>query len=96
LSDRRGKVVSRAELLARVWGNRYEGGARTVDIHVRRLRAKIGAALPLVTMRGAGYKLTAPEGQAAKDDEPSSSPRDSSKAQIAKPRASRPGARVSR
>lgn len=60
LCDRRGKVVSRAELLSRVWGNRYEGGARTVDIHVRRLRAKIGGALPLVTLRGAGYKLEAP------------------------------------
>jgi DNA-binding winged helix-turn-helix (wHTH) protein len=57
LSERRGKVVSRDELLRRVWGNRYEGGARTVDIHVRRLRAKLGQALPLVTLRGAGYKL---------------------------------------
>ncbi len=57
LADRRGKVVSRDELLRRVWGNRYEGGARTVDIHVRRLRAKLGQALPLVTLRGSGYKL---------------------------------------
>ncbi|HVY44512.1 MAG TPA: response regulator transcription factor, partial [Minicystis sp.] len=62
LSDRRGKVVSRDELLKRVWGNRYEGGARTVDIHVRRLRAKLGPALPLVTLRGAGYKIEAPQG----------------------------------
>jgi DNA-binding response OmpR family regulator len=69
LSDRRGKVVSRAELLARVWGNRYEGGARTVDIHVRRLRAKIGAGLPLMTLRGAGYKLAAPDGTASASDE---------------------------
>ena len=61
LSERRGKLVSRSELLTRVWGNRYEGGARTVDIHVRRLRAKLGPALPLMTLRGAGYKLTAPE-----------------------------------
>ena len=57
LADRRGKVVSRDELLRRVWGSRYEGGARTVDIHVRRLRAKLGPALPLVTLRGSGYKL---------------------------------------
>lgn len=59
LCERRGKVVSREELLRRVWGNRYEGGARTVDIHVRRLRAKIGGALPLATLRGSGYKLEA-------------------------------------
>jgi DNA-binding response OmpR family regulator len=59
LCERRGKVVSREELLRRVWGNRYEGGARTVDIHVRRLRAKLGQALPLATLRGAGYKLSA-------------------------------------
>jgi DNA-binding response OmpR family regulator len=59
LCERRGKVVSREELLRRVWGNRYEGGARTVDIHVRRLRAKLGQALPLSTLRGSGYKLEA-------------------------------------
>jgi DNA-binding response OmpR family regulator len=53
-------VFSREALLARVWGSRYEGGARTVDIHVRRLRAKLGDALPLDTLRGAGYKLRAP------------------------------------
>jgi DNA-binding response OmpR family regulator len=57
LCERRGKVVSRDELLRRVWGNRYEGGARTVDIHVRRLRAKLGPAFPLATLRGSGYKL---------------------------------------
>jgi DNA-binding response OmpR family regulator len=57
LAERRGKVVSRDELLRRVWGARYEGGARTVDIHVRRLRAKLGSALPLATLRGSGYKL---------------------------------------
>ncbi len=62
LCDRRGKVVSRDELLKKVWGSRYEGGARTVDIHVRRLRAKLGQALPLSTLRGAGYKIEAPAG----------------------------------
>ena len=65
LCERRGKVVSRDELLKRVWGNRYEGGARTVDIHVRRLRAKLGSALPLATLRGSGYKLTAPTAESA-------------------------------
>lgn len=62
LASNRGRVLSRESLLSRVWGNRYEGGARTVDIHVRRLRAKLGDALPLETLRGAGYKLRAPEG----------------------------------
>ena len=57
LCESRGKVKTRDQVLARVWGSRYEGGARTVDIHVRRLRAKLGAALPLETVRGAGYKL---------------------------------------
>jgi len=60
LATHRGRVHSRDTLLARVWGSRYEGGARTVDIHVRRLRAKLGDALPLETLRGAGYKLRAP------------------------------------
>jgi DNA-binding winged helix-turn-helix (wHTH) protein len=60
LCERRGKVLSREHLLARVWGNRYEGGPRTVDIHVRRLRAKLGSALPLETLRGSGYKLRTP------------------------------------
>ncbi len=60
LATHRGRVHSRETLLARVWGSRYEGGARTVDIHVRRLRAKLGDALPLETLRGAGYKLRTP------------------------------------
>ena len=60
LAANRGRVFTREVLLSRVWGARYEGGARTVDIHVRRLRAKLGDALPLETMRGAGYKLRPP------------------------------------
>jgi DNA-binding response OmpR family regulator len=63
LAANRGRVFSRGVLLARVWGARYEGGARTVDIHVRRLRAKLGDALPLETLRGAGYKLRSPSEQ---------------------------------
>ena len=57
LAQNRGRVYTRESLLARVWGARYEGGPRTVDIHVRRLRMKLGDALPLETLRGAGYKL---------------------------------------
>ena len=64
LASNRGRVFSRDALLARVWGMAYDGGARTVDIHVRRLRAKLGDALPLETMRGAGYKLRTPSDSA--------------------------------
>jgi DNA-binding response OmpR family regulator len=67
LCERRGKVLSRDHLLARVWGNRYDGGPRTVDIHVRRLRAKLGDALPLETLRGSGYKLRMPEAESESD-----------------------------
>lgn len=65
LCEARGKLLSREHLLARVWGVNFEGGARTVDVHVRRLRAKLGNALPLVTIRGRGYKLLAPGHDAA-------------------------------
>ena len=75
LCERRGKVVSREELLRRVWGNRYEGGARTVDIHVRRLRAKLGAALPLATLRGSGYKLEAPSAEGKPASQAAAEPR---------------------
>ena len=54
-----GKVFTRETLLSRVWGYEYYGGARTVDVHVRRLRAKLGAGLEdrLQTVRGVGYKF---------------------------------------
>lgn len=57
----RGRVLSRDVLLSKVWGRSYSGGARTVDIHVTRLRTKLGDALPLETLRGAGYLLRVPE-----------------------------------
>lgn len=57
-----GRAFSRDQLLARVWGSRYDGGARTVDIHVRRLREKLGArdAAMIATVRNVGYKLVRP------------------------------------
>jgi DNA-binding response OmpR family regulator len=57
LATRQGRVLTRETLLDVVWGSDYEGGAKTVDVHVRRLRAKLGDALPLQTVRGAGYML---------------------------------------
>jgi DNA-binding response OmpR family regulator len=54
-----GRVFSREALLNRVWGYDYYGGARTVDVHVRRLRAKLGAehAGRIRTVRGVGYRF---------------------------------------
>jgi DNA-binding response OmpR family regulator len=69
LATNRGRVFTREALLGRVWGARYDGGARTVDIHVRRLRAKLGDALPLETMRGAGYKLRSPQEAGGQDQD---------------------------
>ena len=74
LAANRGRVFSRETLLARVWGSRYDGGARTVDIHVRRLRAKLGDALPLETLRGAGYKMRAPESHTREREDDDSAP----------------------
>ncbi len=54
-----GRVFSREVLLNQVWGYEYYGGARTVDVHVRRLRAKLGQehANLIQTIRSVGYKL---------------------------------------
>ncbi len=52
------RVFSRAHLLRQVWGYEAVSGERTVDVHVRRLRAKLGARGPVVcTVRGIGYRL---------------------------------------
>jgi DNA-binding response OmpR family regulator len=59
LASHPGKVFTRETLLSRVWGYDYYGGARTVDVHVRRLRAKLGeeqAAL-ISTVRSVGYRF---------------------------------------
>jgi len=54
----RGRVLSRDVLLTDVWGYRYTGGTRTVDVHVRRLREKLPAlGEALVTVKQFGYKL---------------------------------------
>ena len=56
-----GRVHSREELLRKVWGYDYVGETRTVDVHVRRLRSKLGEKnRPIETVTGAGYKLVAP------------------------------------
>jgi DNA-binding response OmpR family regulator len=57
----RGKVFTREALLNRVWGYEYYGGARTVDVHIRRLRSKIetGADVYIETVRNVGYRFPA-------------------------------------
>jgi DNA-binding response OmpR family regulator len=59
LAQRPGRVSTRAQLLSEVWGYDFFGGTRTVDVHVRRLRAKLGPEHEsmIVTVRGVGYKL---------------------------------------
>jgi DNA-binding response OmpR family regulator len=58
LLEHRGRVLSRDLLLSDVWGYRYTGGTRTVDVHVRRLREKLPVLVDgLVTVKQFGYKL---------------------------------------
>ncbi len=59
LTSNPGRVFNRETLLSRVWGYEYYGGARTVDVHIRRLRTKLGEehAHLIQTVRSVGYKL---------------------------------------
>jgi len=59
LLQHRGRVLSRDLLLTDVWGYHYTGGTRTVDVHIRRLRAKIGPQFDelIQTVRNVGYKM---------------------------------------
>jgi two-component system response regulator RegX3 len=58
-----GRVLTRGQLIDRIWGSDYVGDTKTLDVHVKRIRAKIedDPALPalLTTVRGLGYKLSA-------------------------------------
>ena len=59
LATHPGRVFTRETLLSRVWGYEYYGGARTVDVHIRRLRAKLGEehAHLIATVRSVGYRF---------------------------------------
>ena len=59
LATHPGKVFTREILLSRVWGYEYYGGARTVDVHIRRLRAKLGTEHEhlISTVRSVGYRF---------------------------------------
>jgi len=62
LATHPGKVFTRETLLSRVWGYEYYGGARTVDVHIRLLRAKLGEeyANLIQTVRSVGYRFGQP------------------------------------
>jgi DNA-binding response OmpR family regulator len=64
LTQQPGRVFSRAQLLQEVWGYDYFGGTRTVDVHVRRLRAKLGAENESLigTVRNVGYRFVPAKG----------------------------------
>jgi DNA-binding response OmpR family regulator len=65
LGENPNRVFSREQLLSEVWGYDYFGGTRTVDVHIRRLRAKLGESESLIgTVRNVGYRLN-PEGGSA-------------------------------
>jgi len=64
------RVFSREQLLTDVWGYDYYGGVRTVDVHVRRLRAKLGTELErcIDTVRNVGYRFNPDHGDPEDDD----------------------------
>jgi DNA-binding response OmpR family regulator len=57
LTENAGLALSRQQILDGVWGRGWYGDERTVDVHVRQLRKKLGDALPLATVWGVGYRL---------------------------------------
>lgn len=72
LAKKRGRVVTRQQLLDQVWGYSYYGDARTLDVHIRRLRQKLGACGDCIeTVVGVGYRFTgcAAELNAARADD---------------------------
>lgn len=68
LAQHPGRVFTRAQLLQEVWGYDYFGGTRTVDVHVRRLRAKLGSEHEQLigTVRNVGYRFVPPHSRSAR------------------------------
>jgi len=60
LVENRGIVMTREQLLERVWGYTFLGDSRTIDVHIRQLRRKLGDACQIETVWGTGYKVVAP------------------------------------
>ena len=57
LARNQGRVLTRETLLDRVWGMNYFGDSRTLDVHIRRLRQKLGEPALIETVTGIGYRL---------------------------------------
>jgi DNA-binding response OmpR family regulator len=76
LAQHPGRVFTRDQLLREVWGYDYFGGTRTVDVHVRRLRAKLGSEYESMigTVRQVGYKFVVPPARALAEEERSAVP----------------------
>jgi two-component system phosphate regulon response regulator PhoB len=71
LASSRGRVQTREHLLDKVWGYTYEGYARTVDTHIRRLREKLEDAGEYIeTVRGVGYRFREREREEEREEEP--------------------------
>ncbi len=72
LAQHPGRVFTRDQLLREVWGYDYFGGTRTVDVHVRRLRAKLGSEYESMigTVRQVGYKFALPPARPLPEEEP--------------------------
>jgi DNA-binding response OmpR family regulator len=76
LAQHPGRVFTRAQLLQEVWGYDYFGGTRTVDVHVRRLRAKLGAENEALigTVRNVGYRFVPGKSGGVRADSPAGDP----------------------
>ena len=70
LAQHPGRVFTRQQLLQEVWGYDYFGGTRTVDVHIRRLRAKLGPEHEMLigTVRNVGYRFVVPSPGASSED----------------------------
>ena len=69
LAQHPGRVFSRSQLLQEIWGYDYFGGTRTVDVHIRRLRSKLGPEFEAIigTVRNVGYRFSAQNNQTTAD-----------------------------
>lgn len=70
LVSHRGSVLTRADLLERVWGYTFAGDTRTVDVHVHQVRRKLAGCCPITTVWGVGYRVDDP-GEGVPDEEAS-------------------------
>ncbi len=57
LAENRGRVISREQLLQKVWGGEYFGEIRVVDVHLGHVRQKLGRSDLIATVRGVGYRF---------------------------------------